>query len=135
MDTWDTDWTSDGLALGIPDSNPGYDAVKLQLTGTVPPDAKITYRTFSRCQTAENYKWSEYVSNGATAGDDTLTDSIIAPIEGIEIKLENLTGYSVMYQAYVQGRGWQKWMSNGELAGTTGTALTIKAIRVRIVKN
>lgn len=136
VDAWDSDWTSDGQALGIPDSNPGYDAVQLQLTGAnIPTEAKITYRTFSRCQTAENYKWSDYASNGATAGDDTLTDSIIAPIEAIEIKLENLPGYSVMYQVYVQGRGWQQWMSNGQLAGTTGTALTIKALRVRIVKN
>lgn len=135
VDAWDSDWTRDGQALGIPDSNPGYDAVQLQLTGTIPEGGKITYRTFSRCQPPENYKWNDFVSNGATAGDDTLTDSIIAPIEGIEIKLENMPDYTVMYQVYVQGRGWQQWMSNGELAGTTGLAQTIKALRVRIVKN
>lgn len=134
VDSWDTEWTSDGLSLGIPESNPGYDAVQLQLTGTaIPADAKITYRTFSRCQTEENFKWTDYVSNGATAGDVTITDTVTAPIEAIQIKLENMPGYSVMYQVYVQGRGWQQWVSDDAMAGTTGCAQIIKAIRVRIV--
>lgn len=134
VDSWDSEWTSDGQALGIPDSNPGYDAVKLQLTGIVPAGGKITYETFGPDQTPGSYKWYTAVSDGAISGNDTLNSSS-APLEAIKISLENVPGYSVMYQAYVQGRGWQEWMSNGEIAGTTGCAQQIKALRVRIIKN
>lgn len=56
-------------------------------------------------------------------------------LEAIRIVLVGAPGYSVQYQAHVQGIGWQNWVSNGQIAGTVGKALRMEALRIRIVKN
>jgi uncharacterized protein YjdB len=37
---------------------------------------------------------------------------------------------TIYYQAHVQDIGWQNWVSNGSVAGTTGQAKQIEAIRI-----
>lgn len=56
-------------------------------------------------------------------------------IEAIQIELTGdiAQTYDVVYQAYVQGVGWQRRMRNGEAAGTTGRNLRIESIRVALV--
>jgi uncharacterized protein YjdB len=39
---------------------------------------------------------------------------------------------TVTYQAYVQKKGWQKTVSNGTLAGTTGKSLRIEGLKVKL---
>ena len=41
-------------------------------------------------------------------------------IEAIKIKLKGLDDYDVMYRAYIEGIGWQGWVKNDEIAGTSG---------------
>ncbi|HQZ84802.1 MAG TPA: chromophore lyase, partial [Actinomycetota bacterium] len=41
---------------------------------------------------------------------------------------------SVEYRAHVQGIGWQPWRRDGQTAGTTGKALRIEAVQIRIVQ-
>ncbi|MFC0602912.1 hypothetical protein [Streptomyces palmae] len=41
---------------------------------------------------------------------------------------DNPTGY-VCYQAHLKGIGWQDWRCDGEMAGTTGRAISIDSIR------
>ena len=40
---------------------------------------------------------------------------------------------NVSYQAHCQDIGWQSWKSNGAMAGTTGQALQIEAIQIKLV--
>jgi M6 family metalloprotease-like protein len=42
---------------------------------------------------------------------------------------------SVSYQTHVQNVGWQNYVSDGSLAGTTGQALRLEGIRIRISGN
>jgi uncharacterized protein YjdB len=37
---------------------------------------------------------------------------------------------SICYQAHVQNIGWQGWVCNGQVAGTTGQSLRMEAIRI-----
>ena len=45
-----------------------------------------------------------------------------------------MSGYSVKYRAYVEGKGWQDWVSDGIEAGSTGKNLKLEAIQIMIVK-
>ncbi len=36
----------------------------------------------------------------------------------------------IQYRAHVQNIGWQDWVQNGEVAGTTGQALQMEAIQI-----
>ncbi len=38
----------------------------------------------------------------------------------------------VEYQVHVQNIGWQNWVKNGEIAGTTGQSLRVEAIRIKL---
>ena len=39
---------------------------------------------------------------------------------------------SVEYQTHVQQIGWQKWVKNGAVAGTSGRSLRLEALRIRL---
>ena len=52
-------------------------------------------------------------------------------ITGIQVRVKD--SYSIptiSYQSHVRNIGWQNYVSNGELAGTTGKALSIEAIKI-----
>lgn len=38
--------------------------------------------------------------------------------------------YTLQYRVHVQDIGWQNWVSNGELAGTTGKAKQLEAVEI-----
>ncbi|HLO89410.1 MAG TPA: Ig domain-containing protein [Nostocaceae cyanobacterium] len=39
---------------------------------------------------------------------------------------------AVAYEAHVQNIGWQGWVKNGEIAGTTGQSLRLEAIKIKL---
>jgi uncharacterized protein YjdB len=47
----------------------------------------------------------------------------------------NTDALSVSYQSHVQNIGWQDYVSDGELAGTTGQGLRLEAIRIKLLNN
>lgn len=54
-------------------------------------------------------------------------------VEALAISKPEL-GYSgnIEYRAHVQNIGWQKWVKNGKLAGTTGKSLSIEAVEIKL---
>ena len=42
------------------------------------------------------------------------------------------TGYGICYTAHVQGIGWQPWVCDGAVAGTTGQSLRMEALGIHI---
>lgn len=40
----------------------------------------------------------------------------------------------MVYRAHVADKGWLDWVSNGEMAGTTGEARRVEAIEVKLVE-
>ena len=42
--------------------------------------------------------------------------------------------YDIEYRTHVSDVGWQDWVKNGEVAGTTGRAKSVEAIQIKLVK-
>ena len=57
-------------------------------------------------------------------------------IEAIKIELTGApNGYHIQYRVHVQDIGWQDWVIDGQLAGTTGKNKKIEAIEIKVVKD
>jgi uncharacterized protein YjdB len=41
--------------------------------------------------------------------------------------------FDLAYRANVQNIGWMPWVKNGAVAGTTGRALRLEAIQIRLL--
>ncbi|MGN0367817.1 MAG: transglutaminase domain-containing protein [Wujia sp.] len=89
----------------------------------------ISYRTKQ-----QSYGWSSWAKDGKTAGKTGKTKRV----EAFKIKINNAkyTG-NVVYNAYMQGKGWQapmnkqsKWKKNGASCGATGKR--VEAIAVNL---
>jgi hypothetical protein len=110
------------------------EAIKINLTGSVPEGATITYQTH-----VQKIGWQKAVSNGNIAG----TTGKALRAEAVKISISNMPGYEVQYRAHVQKVGWTAWqttangtdISKAAVAGTTGKALRMEAIEVRVVKS
>lgn len=88
---------------------------------SAPTGSKIVYRTHNTTNV-----WSEWATNGVSVGNGTL--------DGVEIKLEGLTSFSVAYQVLIQNYGWSDWVYDGVTAGFIGQNQRIEGIRIKIVK-
>ena len=52
-------------------------------------------------------------------------------LEAFMIKIRNIEG-NLLYRSYVEGLGWQDYVSNGEVSGTTGQSKKIEVIRIKL---
>jgi len=46
---------------------------------------------------------------------------------------ELATKYRIEYRAHVSGIGWQPYVADGAVAGTTGQSRAIEAVQIRLV--
>ena len=53
-------------------------------------------------------------------------------LEGVKIKLNNLSGVSIKYQTHVENIGWQDWKKDGQMAGTSGKSLRLEGIKIKL---
>ena len=54
-------------------------------------------------------------------------------MEAIIINLDN-SSYNIKYRVHVQDYGWMDWVTNGEVAGTTGQSKRVEAIQIIVEK-
>lgn len=47
-------------------------------------------------------------------------------------RLVNCPEWNIFYRSHVQNIGWQNWVRNGQLSGTTGQSLRMEAIQIKI---
>ena len=75
--------------------------------------------------------WTEWASDGATAGVEDGSDTI----SGIKVQLsdEAASSYDVWYRAWVDGYGWTGWAKNGAAAGTTSGDAIVEGVEVVIL--
>lgn len=78
----------------------------------------------------QNIGWEKDFSkkDGQTAG----TTGKSLRLEGVKIKLNNLSGVSIKYQTHVQNIGWQDWKKDGKMAGTSGKSLRLEGIKIKL---
>ena len=99
----------------------------------LPEGASIEYRVHQ-----QTFGWSDVAKDGEVAG----VTGKAKRAEAVQITLKGMPGYAIKYQVHVQKKGWMDAVTteNGRevdeaaVAGTTGQALRIEAIRIQIVK-
>ncbi len=108
------------------------EAIKIRLTGDFSKQYDIYYRV--HCQ---NFGWMGWAKNGEAAG----TAGYSYRLEAIEIKLvpkggtapgsvKNKFKQNIQYQTHIQNIGWQGYVNEGEISGTTGKGLRLEGIRI-----
>ena len=121
------DNVSGGYVTGSSGHNLRMDSLKMQLAEGG-EEGGIEYRSH-----IQNVGWEEaYKKDGGESG----VPGSGLQIEAVQIRL---TGglekvYDIYYRVHVQDIGWMDWVGANQLAGTTGRALKIEALQVKIIK-
>ena len=127
------------------------EAIEIKLTGDIENYFDIYYRVH-----AENFGWLGWARNGEKSG----TAGYAYRLEGIEIKLipkgELFSEYGekytfvdkskgktqpmgdnqkVAYTTHVENIGWQDYVTDGAMAGTSGRALRLEGIKIKVNNN
>lgn len=53
-------------------------------------------------------------------------------LEAFSLKLSGVKNLGIKYRAYVQGSGWQSYVSDGETAGTEGKSKRLEAVQIEL---
>lgn len=120
-----TDWNNYGSA-GYAGRNLPLEGIKLKLSSDlVAKGQHIKYRVH-----VQDIGWMDWVQDGQVAGAPERN----LPIEAIQIKIVDNYGakkmpFTISYKAHISNIGWEeKYVKDGETAGTVGKALPIEAI-------
>ena len=117
------------------------EAINIRLTGEASNLYDIYYRVH-----AEAFGWLDWAKNDAPAG----TAGFSYRLEAIEIVIvakgsaapgattksfidKSALPAAVSYRSHVQDIGWQDWVGNGALSGTSGEAKRLEAIEIIVM--
>ncbi len=129
------DWTNMGETCGTTGRALHMEAIQLELTGELADQYDIYYRVH-----VSDIGWMDWAKNGEKAG----TAGYNLPIEAIEVTMlekgSDAPGSTsdvfreplVSYSAHVASIGWQSTVHDGDIAGTTGQALSMEALDVSL---
>ena len=135
---WEDAWRTDGAISGTTGESKRLEAIQIRLTGKDAEKYDIYY-----CVHAQHFGWLNWAKNGDAAG----TAGYGYRLEGIRIRLvkkggaapANLGSASVSfrqamirYNTHVQTFGWQAYVNDGELAGTTGLSKRLEGIHIQL---
>lgn len=134
----DQGWTrpvSNGAVAGSTGMGRRVEALSFTLTGNVAATHDVWYRVH-----VQESGWLGWTRNGAVAGSEGLS----MRVEAFQVRLlprgraapgptarPALRGH-VAYATHVQDVGWQREVSDGAAAGTTGRGLRVEALKVRL---
>lgn len=118
-------------------SGKNIESIRIKLTGELAKKYNIFYRTH-----VSNVGWMDWTSNGDISG----TIGYFNRVEAIQVKLEKKdmqtittgknsykeTTNNVLYSSHVQSVGWDSYVKNGEVSGTTGKGLRVEAIKIKL---
>ena len=127
------DWKTNGDRSGTEGEAKRLEAIRIKLSGEIADHYDIYYRVH-----AENYGWLDWAKNGADAG----TAGLEKRLEAIQIQLVEkgepapgetdnafvISNPVVSYSTHVQSEGWQEFVSNRALSGTSGRGLRLEGI-------
>lgn len=129
-------WVSNGQLSGTSGRSLRLEAIKIRLTGEVANQYDVYYRVH-----AQNIGWMGWAKNGDASG----TAGFSYRLEGIEVQLVAkgaaapgstsrafVDPSGVSYQSHVQNIGWQGWRSNGDVSGTSGRALRLEGMNIKL---
>lgn len=132
-------WVKNGAVSGTSGRGLRVEAFKMKLTGAIAKKYDIYYRTH-----IQQFGWLKWAKNGESTGSQGLSlrmealqvrlvakgDS--APSSSGSFRLTFVKAPSISYRGHVQSIGWQRWVGNGEMAGTSGQSLRVEALQTRV---
>ena len=129
------DWKSNGEISGTSGEAKRLEAIQIKLSGDVANTYDIYYRVH-----AQDYGWLDWAKNGESAG----TEGLSKRLEMIEIRLvkkgSSAPGSTtrpcvipyVEYRTHVQDIGWQSYVYDGQLSGTSGQSKRLEGINIKL---
>ncbi len=144
---WESQWKKDGAMSGTSGESKRLEAIQIRLTGADAGEFDIYYRVH-----AQNYGWLGWAKNGQMAG----TAGQSKRLESIQIQVlpkgetpVGLFGYSyvdygfnsestdpsvglVNYRTHVQNYGWQGYVYDGSISGTSGLSKRLEGINISL---
>lgn len=129
---WESNWINNGDISGTVGEGKRLEGLRVELLGSVPVTANI--QTFVHVQNRGDMGPFPMGNMAGTEGQGLR-------LESIRLVLNNLPGYTIMYNVQVQNKGWLRdedddstWFKSGETAGTVGQSLRLEGIRIKIVQ-
>ena len=139
-------WTAakrNGATAGTTGKALCLQALRAVLSGSAGSSYDLYYRSY-----VEGLGWLSWAKNNAVSG----TSGFNRPIDRVQFKLVQksakapassgaatkatyITPPKVSVQTHVQNVGWQKPVGNGKVAGTSGRALRMEAMKISITKD
>ena len=150
-------WSANGELNGTEGEAKRLEAIKIQLTGTQAEKYDVYYRVH-----AQSYGWLNWAKNGEASGTAGYAKrlegiQIVVVEKGSKAPGNNYLGVSseydipyifrtgnrnplvagddetnVVYRCNVQSIGWQGWKYNGDKGGTSGQALRLEGLEIRL---
>ncbi len=131
------DFVSNGTLSGTEHQSKRLEAIKIRLVGDISNYYDIYYRVH-----IEDFGWLDWTKNGEAAGSQGLGKRL----ESIQIKLVEKNDTSIQpsgksfiikdsflhYRVHVQDYGTLDFVSEGEIAGTTGKSKRVEAFQIQI---
>ena len=133
------DWKENGAMSGTEGSGLRLEAIKIRLTGDLAEHYDVYYAVH-----AQYYGWLNWAKNGEVAG----TAGQSKRLEAIKIILVAKGGdapekigtedrcyvhYYVGYRTHVQTYGWQDYVYDGAMSGTSGESKRLEAINIKLM--
>ena len=122
----DIGWTpsvANGETSGETEETRRMEAVKVTLESSLEGTVKV------RAHVADKgwLDWTDGVAG--TTGQCRRMEAIQIALEG-----DVASRYDILYRTYAPGYGWQDWVSNGQVSGTTGLSRQLSAIEIKLVE-
>ena len=133
---WETSYKKNGELSGTTGKALRLEAIKIRLTGELANKYDVYYRVH-----AQDVGWMGWAKNGESAG----TAGYGYRLEAIEIRIvqkgaaapgSTKNSYKqtlVEYNTHIQDVGWEASKKDGATAGTTGRALRLEGIRLKLL--
>ena len=133
---WEKEFKKNDEMSGTSGEAKRLEAIEIKLDGEMANHYDIYYRVH-----AQTFGWLGWAKNGEQSG----TAGFAKRLEGIEIKLveknnpfeeygkeESFKEKKIEYTTHVQNIGWQDYTYDGNMAGTSGQALRLEAIKIKL---
>ncbi len=128
-------WKSNSEMSGTSGQSLRLEAIQIELTDELANSYDIYYRVH-----AQDYGWLDWAKNGECAG----TEGKSKRLEAIQIVLvekgSDAPGSTeqpfifdkISYRTHVQDYGWQSYVSDGTLSGTSGQSKRLEGINIKL---
>lgn len=107
-----------------------------QLSGTTGLNIPVEFLDLYLNGSKKDIEMDAHVANKGWLKNCGGTTGECHTLQAIKIRLKNglEKKYDIVYRTHVQNLGWQPWVKNNEIAGTTGKSLAIQAIQIKLIK-